>query len=293
MTSISHMIRSTTALLFLASASFAMAQDTPGIRTTSPATSTATAPATPATPVPETGQAPIRVVLSYSDQKLKQIDVAGGCIICAVQGVAEAMAANGLGPETHAIMIVTVTPRYERFAQGVYSARLSVGNPNMQIDSRIDVKAQQKLRAEASGLLVKLRTWDHHMTETEVRALFGYDGKVDIPLQSPFAHIATWSHAVPTVSLKLEAPRKPRPILNYVTLNADGSSETLYQLPVGQAFWVEARYISLPDAKSFTADLAWGDGSIQIPLQATDRLLVFRSGPYYVAPPAPAAGGSD
>jgi hypothetical protein len=243
--------------------------------------------------VPETGQKPIRIVLSYSDQQLKKIDVAGGCIICAVQGVADAMAANGLGPETHAIMIIDVTPRYERLAQGLYSARLSVGSPNMQIDSRINAKAQQKLRAEASGLLVKLRGWDHVMTEAETRALFGYDGKVDIALQLPFDHIVTWSHNVPTVSLKLEAPRKPRPILNYVTLNADGSSETLYHLPVGQAFWVEARYITLPDAKSFTADLEWGDGSVQIPLQATDRLLVFRSGPYYVAPPAPAAGGSD
>lgn len=276
--------------LLLASISIAAAQETPGIRATPPVAATATAPAPP---VPESGQKPIRVVLSYSDQKLKGIDVEGGCIICTVQAVADAMAANGLGPETHAIMIVDVTPRYESIAQGVYSARLSVGNPNMQIDTRIDAGVQQKLRAEASSLLVKLRNWGHPMTQAELRALFGYAAKVDIPLQSPFAHVVTWTHNAPTVSLKLEAPRKPRPILRFVALNADGSSESLDQLPVGQAFWVEARYITLPDAKSFMAELAWGDASVQIPLQATDRLLVFRSGPYYVAPPAPVAGGSD
>lgn len=269
----------------------ALAQDEPSIRDGSDeseanAASASVAPEIKAQP---SGQSKLRLVLSYIDQRLKSVDVGGGSLVEGVEGVKRAIEESGLDPVTHAALIVEVTPRYERYAQGLYAAKVDVGSPNLQIDPRIDGDTQAKLRAEARNFMLRLKNWSHVLDEAESRSLFGYAERVDIPLTTPFERIQTWSYRTATLALRLESPRKPRPILSYVLIGPEGERETLYRLPVGQPFWVEARYISLPTGATQTAELNWGSGGIQVVLQSTDRLLLYRAGPYYIAPPAVAA----
>jgi hypothetical protein len=284
----------------------AFAQDAPTIRNSGSAanggTQNGTQPTasatktTPGQPVNQAGQAPVRIVLSYSDHVLKQIDASGGGLVGGVNAVAKMIESAGLGPDIHAMLVVEITPRYERLASDLYTAKLDVGAPNLQIDGRIKAPIQAKLQAEARTFLVRLKSWSHPLSEGERRALLGYTEKVDIAIVTPFQHIKTWSFTPANVSLRLLTLKKPRPILNYVALDANGERETLYELPVGQAFWIEARYISLPSGTTQTAELNWGSGSIQVPLQATDQLLLFRAGPYYIVPPAspsPDGGAHD
>jgi hypothetical protein len=140
--------------------------------------------------------------------------------------------------------------------------------------------------------MAKLQRWDHLLTEIEARHLFGYDKKVAIALEGPFDHIKTWSHQPVSFTLVLPPPRKPMPILNFVAIEPDGERNSINKLPIGQPFWVEARYLGLPQDKNPTAHLVWPGGEADVPLKPTDNLLIFLSGPYYIVPSAdPATAG--
>ncbi len=238
--------------------------------------------------VPETTpqSANVRILLTYSDAKLKGVDIGGRSFVDVLGSEANAIAQSGLGPSTHAALVVDVVPRYERIASDTYVAKIAVGAPSLVIDSRIAPDVQARLQSEARTFLAKLQRWDHPLTETETRHLFGYDEKVTIPLDGPFDHIKTWSYGPVSFTLLLPPPRKPMPILNFVTIEPNGERSTINRLPVGQPFWVEARYLELPKDKNLTAHLAWPGGEAEVPLKPTERLLVFLSGPYYIVPAA-------
>lgn len=278
-------------LLALALSSPAPAQDLPTTRRTTPETTFPAPGPVAGTQAPDVpaGTAGLRIVLSYSDAKLKGVDVGGNSMVQIVGSVATAIKESGLGPTTHAALIVDVVPRYERIASDTYVAKLTVGAPSLGIDSRIAPEVQAKLQSEARAFMAKLQRWDHPMSETETRHLFGYDEKVDIALDGPFDHIKTWSYQPVSFTLVLPPPKKPMPILNYVAVEPDGERTVINKLPIGQPFWVEARYLELPQSKNPIAHLVWPGGEADVPLLPTERLLIFLSGPYYIVPSVPAA----
>lgn len=231
-------------------------------------------------------RAEVKVLMSYQDAELKRVDVGGGSLVEAVESIAAAIEGAGLGPTRHGVFQVPIAMTYERIAEGLYDVSLEVGAPAISIDARLKPETRAALETEARTLVTRLRTWRRPLSEAEMRRLFGYDEHVAITLAEPFAHVRTWSHTVPVIDLRLKSPPKPRPILRYVALSPDGETEVLYELPVGQAFWLEAQYYTLPDRDaSQAASIEWPGGRLDVTLQPTDRPLFFRAGPYYIAPP--------
>jgi hypothetical protein len=235
------------------------------------------------------------VILTYHDASVAQTVRRQGGLTGYPQWVADQIAAAGLSPDQHAVMIVDVTPRYDRIgaSTSTYVARINVGDPSLKIDPRIEETVRQKLTSEARQVLAGLAGWSHPLSEGEARLLLAHPGKVDLPLEEPFLSVETWSYQPISVTLAKAPQRGPSPIVNYVAISPDDQREVLSELRVGQLFWVEARFSESPQQQYQQVKITWPDGNAIAPIEPTDHPLVYRGGPFYVAPPPESLELSD
>ncbi len=246
--------------------------------------------------VPDEGEAPpseTRTALMLYDSEAGAVDQVGdGCIVCVINDVARVIReSDGTGAARFdAHLAVEITPYYERSVASIYLVKLRIGASDLHISARLDPEIQRALRIEALQVMAKLKDYTKVLDDTETRRLLG-QGRLSYPLVQPFDHLRLLSKPEVPLDIHARDPGAGPPRLRYLR-TADGLNGWFDELPMGEAFWVEAIFPGERDEAVKTAALSWPGGSLAFPVERV-RPRTYVGGPFYVVPPPPGATRTD